>query len=80
MRIAVVNEVTTREKNKFILEALKQVNAEVCNIGMNEDAETPELTYIHTGLMAALSLALGAADFVVGGCGTGMGFSISAMQ
>jgi len=80
MRIAVINEVSARDKNKFILDALKSVNAEVHNIGMNESADKPELTYIHTGLMAGISLAAGAADFVVGGCGTGQGFLISAMQ
>ena len=80
MRIAVINEVSARDKNKFIIEALGQVDAEVHNIGMNENAESPELTYIHTGLAAALSLASGAADFVVGGCGTGQVFLLSAMQ
>ena len=80
MRIAVINEVSARDKNKFILDALKQIDAEVYNIGMNESADKPELTYIHTGLMAGLSLATGAADFVVGGCGTGQGFLLSAMQ
>jgi len=80
MRIAVINEVSARDKNKFILDALKQVNAEVYNVGMSESVDKPELTYIHTGLMAGLSLATGAADFVVGGCGTGQGFLLSAMQ
>jgi ribose 5-phosphate isomerase RpiB len=80
MRIAVISEVSARDKNKFILDALKQVNTEVYNIGMSESVDKPELTYIHTGLMAGLSLATGAADFVVGGCGTGQGFLISAMQ
>ena len=80
MRIAVINEVSARDKNKFIIDALGQVNAEVHNIGMSESTDSPELTYIHTGLMAALSLASGAADFVVGGCGTGQGFLISVMQ
>lgn len=80
MRIAVINEVSARDKNKYILEALKGIDAEVSNIGMSEAQEEPELTYIHTGLMAALALATGAADFIVGGCGTGQGFMLSAMQ
>jgi len=82
MRIAVINEVSARDKNKLILEALATAtDAEVFNIGMC-DTDAPELglTYIHTGFMAALALASGAADFVVGGCGTGQGFLISAMQ
>jgi len=80
MRIAVINEVSARDKNGFIIEALKQVDAEVHNIGMDAATDTGELTYIHTGLMAGLSLSTGSADFVVGGCGTGQGFLISAMQ
>lgn len=79
MRIAVISEVSARDKNKFILEALGGVGAEIFNVGMS-DADEPELTYIHTGLMAAVALATGAADFVVGGCGTGQGFMLSAMQ
>jgi len=80
MRIAVVSEVSARDKNKFILEALEDIDAQVYNIGMSEDGTEPELTYIHTGLIAALALATNAADFVIGGCGTGQGFMLSVMQ
>ena len=80
MRIAVINEVSARDKNPFICAALESAGQQVHNIGMRETGDEPELTYIHTGLMAALSLASGAADFVVGGCGTGQGFLLSAMQ
>ncbi len=80
MRIAVVNEVSARDKNKYILQALEGIDAEVSNVGMRSDGEEPELTYIHTGLMTALALNTGAADFVIGGCGTGLGYLLSAMQ
>ncbi|MBR6935290.1 MAG: RpiB/LacA/LacB family sugar-phosphate isomerase, partial [Clostridia bacterium] len=81
MRIAVINEVSSREKNDKVLEALKGLpDVEVFNVGMSSHGDEPELTYIHTGLMAAISLNSGAADMVVGGCGTGQGFLISAMQ
>lgn len=80
MRIAVISEVSTKDKNTLILDALQSVEAEVFNIGMSTGKDEPELTYIHTGLIAGLALASGAADFVVGGCGTGQGFMISAMQ
>lgn len=80
MRIAVVSEVSAKDKNKAILEALEVAGAQVYNIGMSSGEGEPELTYIHTGLMAALALGTGAADFVVGGCGTGQGFMLSAMQ
>ncbi|PKM73567.1 MAG: ribose-5-phosphate isomerase [Firmicutes bacterium HGW-Firmicutes-16] len=80
MRIAVISEVSARDKNAFILEALREINTEVFNIGMADGTLEPELTYIHTGLMAALALETGAADFVIGGCGTGLGFLMSVMQ
>ena len=80
MRIAVISEVSTRDKNKLILKALEGMDADVFNLGMSENGDEAELTYIHTGLMAAVALATGSADFVVGGCGTGQGFMLSAMQ
>lgn len=80
MRIAVFSEVSARDKNAYIIEALRGVDAEVHNVGMSDEVTVPELTYIHTGLMAALALETGAADFVVGGCGTGLGFLLSVMQ
>ena len=81
MRIAVINEVSARDKNDKVIEALSCVTGvEVFNVGMVPGDFEVELTYIHTGLMAAIALNSGAADMVVGGCGTGQGFLISAMQ
>ena len=80
MKIALINEFSARDKNKLILEALDAVDARVYNIGMSENGTEQELSYIHTGLMAGLAIATKSADFVVGGCGTGQGFAISAMQ
>lgn len=80
MRIAVVNEVSARDKNPAILAALEPLGAEVHSIGMTAGGGEAELSYLHTGLMAALALNAGAADLVVGGCGTGEGFLLSAMQ
>ena len=47
---------------------------------MTENCASPELTYIHTGLLSALLLNLKRVDFVVGGCGTGQGYLNSVMQ
>jgi ribose 5-phosphate isomerase RpiB len=82
MRIAVVNEVSARDKNKDIVSALQACGQEVFNVGMTSASVEGEveLTYIHTGLIAATLLNLGAADMVVGGCGTGQGFLNSVMQ
>lgn len=80
MKIAVINEVSARHRNPDILNALKQCGIEALNVGMSADGDDVELTYIHTGFMAGALLNTGAADFVIGGCGTGQGFLNSAMQ
>lgn len=80
MRIAVINETSAADKNADILAALEGRGHEVVNAGMTKTGAKPELTYIHTGLLAGLLLNLGRVDLVVGGCGTGQGFLNSAMQ
>ena len=73
MRIAIINEVSAQQKNGDILKALESRGHEVLNLGMTGNPNLPELTYIHTGLMTGILLNANAADFVVGGCGTGQG-------
>src|SRR5512136_641442 len=80
MRIAVINETSAADKNVEILKALEGRGHEVFNLGNTKNGETPSLLYIHTGLMSALLLNLKAVDFVVGGCGTGLGYLNSVMQ
>jgi len=80
MRIVVLNETSAADRNADILSALEGRGHFIINAGMQQSGTQPELTYIHTGLLAALFLNLGAADLVVGGCGTGQGFLISVMQ
>ena len=80
MRIAIVNETSAADRNADILAALKGRGHILINAGMTQNGAQPELTYIHTGLLTALFLNLGAADYVVGGCGTGQGFLNAAMQ
>ncbi|HWQ58986.1 MAG TPA: RpiB/LacA/LacB family sugar-phosphate isomerase [Clostridia bacterium] len=80
MRIAVVSEVSARERNAAILDALRPFGHEVLNAGMNGEGGGPELTYIHTGFIAAALLNLNAVDLIVGGCGTGIGFLNSVLQ
>lgn len=80
MRIAVINETSAADRNADILAALDGRGHTVINAGMVKTGARPELTYIHTGLLAALLLNAGRADFVVGGCGTGQGFLNAAMQ
>ena len=80
MRIAIINETSAADRNGDILAALDGRGHEIINAGMNKAGGKPELTYIHTGLLAALLLNTGRADLIVGGCGTGIGFMNSALQ
>jgi len=80
MRIAVINETSAADRNADILAALDGLGHDVINVGMKKSGEKPELSYIYTGLMAAVLLNAGTVDFVVGGCGTGQGFLNSVMQ
>ncbi len=80
MKIAIINETSAADRNDDILRALGGRRDELINCGMKKGGEQPELTYIHTGFLAALILAAGKADFVVGGCGTGQGFMNSVLQ
>lgn len=80
MKIAVINEISAADRNADILRALEGRGHELLNLGNTSSGDSPALLYIHTGLMAALSLDLGLVDFVVGGCGTGQGFLNAVMQ
>src|SRR5512136_203734 len=80
MRIAVINETSAADRNADILAALQGRGHEIVNAGMRKNFEPPELQYIQTGLMTALLLNAGRVDLVVGGCGTGQGFMMSASQ
>lgn len=81
MRIALINEVSASHRNADVLSALHEVpDAQIYNVGMQNPEQKPELTYIQTGLMAALLLNANICDMVIGGCGTGQGFLNSVMQ
>ncbi len=80
MRIAVVTDVSTKDKNRFVVSALENRGHEVFNLGMKGTEGEPELTYIHTGFLGAVALGGGCVDVVVGGCGTGQGFLNSVLQ
>ena len=77
MRIALINENSQAAKNSIIEGALKKVaeakGYEVVNYGMYSADDKAQLTYVQNGILAAVLLNSGAADFVVTGCGTGEG-------
>ena len=77
MKIALINENSQAAKNEMICNTLKKVvepmGHEVYNYGMY-GAEAPHsLTYVQNGILAAVLLGSGAADYVITGCGTGEG-------
>ncbi len=77
MRIALINENSQAAKNAVIYNSLKKVADEkgytVDNYGMYAAEDAAQLTYVQNGILAAVLLNSGAADFVVTGCGTGEG-------
>jgi ribose 5-phosphate isomerase RpiB len=80
VRIAVINEVSTADRNGDVVAALEGRGHEIINAGMKRAGEPSELTVLHTSLLSALLLATGRADFIVGGCGTGHGYEIAVNQ
>lgn len=77
MKIALINENSQATKNNIIFDELKTVaerkGFEVFNYGMYGNVGESQLTYVQNGLLTAILLNSGAADFVITGCGTGMG-------
>ncbi|MBQ7064754.1 MAG: RpiB/LacA/LacB family sugar-phosphate isomerase [Firmicutes bacterium] len=77
MKIALINENSQAAKNELIVTALKKVvepmGHEVVNYGMYSANDEAQLTYVQNGILAGVLLNSGAADFVITGCGTGMG-------
>lgn len=77
MRIALINENSQAAKNGTILAALKKVvetmGHTVDNYGMYAADDAAQLTYVQCGILGAILLNSGAADYVITGCGTGEG-------
>ena len=77
MKIALINENSQAAKNAMICDTLKKVTEpmghEVYNYGMYSDKDPHQLTYVQNGILAAVLLNSGAADYVITGCGTGEG-------
>lgn len=77
MKIALINENSQAAKNELICATLKKVvepkGHEVFNYGMYTADDKAQLTYVQNGILAAILLNSGAADYVITGCGTGEG-------
>ena len=81
MRIALINENSQAPKNELICSTLKKVvepmGHTVDNYGMYSGTDKEWLTYVQNGILAAVLLNSGAADYVITGCGTGEGAMLS---
>ncbi len=77
MKIALIMENSQAAKNAVVEKALKKVvepmGFEVKNYGMYSPEDKAQLTYVQIGILAAVLLNSGAADYVITGCGTGEG-------
>ncbi|MFM5931713.1 MAG: RpiB/LacA/LacB family sugar-phosphate isomerase [Novosphingobium sp.] len=82
MKIALIIENSQAAKNAIIHDALTSVaeplGHQVFNYGMYSAEDAASLTYVMNGLLTGILLNSGAADFVVTGCGTGMGSMLAA--
>ncbi len=77
MRIALINENSQASKNGLIYDVLgktaEPLGHRVFNYGMHGPEDPAPLTYVQNGILAAILLNAGAADYVITGCGTGVG-------
>lgn len=77
MKIALIMENSQANKNSVVEKSLRNVvepmGFEVRNYGMYSPDDKAQLTYVQIGILAAILLNSGAADYVITGCGTGEG-------
>ncbi|MEL7296939.1 MAG: RpiB/LacA/LacB family sugar-phosphate isomerase [Pseudomonadota bacterium] len=77
MKIALIIENSQAAKSEIVHTALKNVaeplGHDVHHYGMYSPDDQASLTYIMNGILAGILINTKAADFVVTGCGTGMG-------
>ena len=77
MKIALVMENSQAAKNPIVEKSLRTVvepmGHEVFNYGMYSAEDKEQLTYVQVGILTAVLLNSGAADYVITGCGTGEG-------
>jgi ribose 5-phosphate isomerase RpiB len=82
MKIALIIENSQAAKSSIVHDALKAVaeplGHQVHHYGMYAPEDKASLTYVMNGLLAGILLNSKAADFVVTGCGTGMGTMLAA--
>lgn len=80
MKVAVINEGSTKHRNADVVKAAAEMGLEIYNLGMKNVEWEPDLSYMETAFLSALVLNLGAVEFVIGGCGTGQGYMNAVLQ
>lgn len=82
MKIALITENSQASKNELIYNTLSKVANDhddiVVNYGVYREGDSHPMTYVQAGLLTAILLNSGAADFVITGCGTGEGAMLAA--
>ncbi|MCR6644680.1 MAG: RpiB/LacA/LacB family sugar-phosphate isomerase [Terricaulis sp.] len=82
MKIALIIENSQAAKSSIVHDALTSVaeplGHQVHHYGMYSAEDKASLTYVMNGLLTGILLNSKAADFVVTGCGTGMGSMLAA--
>ena len=77
MKIALINENSQAAKNELICSVLEKVvvpmGHTVDNYRMYRADDEAQLTYVQAGILGAILLNSGAADYIITGCGTGEG-------
>ena len=77
MKLALIIENSQAAKSSIVHDALKSVaeplGHQVHHYGMYAAEDKASLTYVMNGILAGILINSKAADFVVTGCGTGMG-------
>ncbi len=81
MKIALIIENSQAAKSEIVYDALKEVaeplGHSVFHYGMYGPEDNASLTYVMNGILAGILINSKAADFVVTGCGTGMGSNLA---
>ena len=84
MKIALIMENSQAARSALVESTLRKVvepmGHEVVNYGMYAADDAAQLTYVQNGILAAVLLNSGAADYVITGCGTGEGAMLALQQ
>jgi ribose 5-phosphate isomerase RpiB len=78
MKVAIITEASTADRNADVAAAMEGSEHEVINVGMKSSKEEHKLNYVQTGFLSGLFLNAKQADLILGGCGTGHGYTIAA--